>query len=490
MTRLLVVGAGTAGIPAALAALELGADVTVLDKAPRVGGMLWASGAVTSGAGSSLQRDRGIDDSAEAHFEEVFRAGRGRADPRLLRLATSEAGATIDWLVSLGTPFTSDSPMVQGLADQHEQYRVPRSYLLQAPAELGPYRGPVLAEVLRAALEKQQSTGRLRLITDARVQELLIEKGLVVGVRAEVCGRAKDFHADAVVLATGGYAADQELLRRLHPTFEHLVTSGLEHASGDGLVMAEAVGGQVVNTDLVIAMMGALADPDRPGFRLGDSMVSIGRPPARAGDIWVNKLGQRFVAEDTGSPDERERAILGQPGAVMYSIFDETMRQGLDAEIGRWTTQRLGDPPAPQLVKSANSWEELAEILGMAPHALRNTVARYNAGRDAGSDEFGRQGMPAALGTPPFHGVATASTLLITFAGLRVDEKLRVVDGNGAAIPGLYAAGELLGGGQIQGDAFSSGMSVTPAIAFGRAAARSAVAGVRSAGSHSQRSAV
>lgn len=475
MTTLLVVGAGTAGIPAALTALDEGAEVILLDKASRVGGMLWASGAVTSGAGSALQRDRGIADSAQAHYEEVFRAGRGRADPQLLQIATAEAGPTIDWLVSLGTPFTAQSPMVHGLADEHEQYAVPRSYLLQAPEELGPYRGPVLAGVLKHALERWLGSGRLRLVTGATVVDLLSSEGAVEGVRVEIDGVPEEIRADAVLLATGGYAANRQLLRRFHASFDHLVTSGLPHASGDGLLLAEAVGGQVVNADLVIPMMGAVADPDRPGFRLGDAMVTFGRPPARSGDIWVNKLGRRFVAEDTASPDIRERAILAQPGAVMYAVFDEPMRVGLDADVGRWTAQRLGEPPLPRLMSSAASVPELAEAIGVNSAALRDTVADYNAGRRAGSDEFGRSAMLAPLISPPFHAVATASTLLITFAGLKVDAELRVVDQNGEPIRNLYAAGELLGGGQIQGDAFSSGMSVTPAIAFGRLAARSAL---------------
>ncbi len=480
MTTLVVVGAGAAGIPAALAALEEGAHVILIEKATRVGGMLWASGAVTSGAESELQRARGITDSAQAHYDEVFRAGRGRADPTLLRLATDEAGRTIDWLVTLGTPFTADSPMVHGLADEHEQYATPRSYLLDAPDALGPYRGPVLAQVLERALRSWLGSDLLRLMTDTTVVDLLAADGGVIGVRVIADGQPYEIRADAVLLTTGGYAANQDLLRRFHPDFDHLVTSGLGHASGDGLVLAETLGGQVVNTDLVIPMMGAVADPNRPGFRLGDAMLTVGRPPATSGDIWINKLGRRFVAEDTLSPDVRERAILAQPGAVMYAVFDEPMRVGLTDEVGRWTAHHLGDPPSPRLVRSAQSVRDLAQRIGVDPEALEDTVGRYNSAQN-GPDDFGRKAMPAPVLRPPFHAVATASTLLITFAGLRVDSELRVLGPDGVPIPNLYAAGELLGGGQIQGDAFSSGMSVTPAIAFGRIAARRAVRAARGA---------
>ena len=470
--RIIVIGAGTAGIPAALTGVELGADVCLVEKSDRVGGMLWASGAVLSGAGSRLQKARGIADTAEAHEREVMAAGRDRADPALLRLATSQAAPTIDWLESIGTRFTPESPVVAGLADHHELYRTPRSYLLDAPPELGPYRGPVLAEVLQGTLAGVSAGGRLVVRLETRATKLCSAEGRVVGCEVDGPAGPERLTADAVLLCTGGYAADQSLLKRFHGHFEKLLSQGLAHATGDGIRLAEAVGAGAVNEDVVIPMMGAVEDPDRPGFRLGDTMVGFGRPPGIAGDIWVNSEGRRFVAEDCASPDERERAILGQPGAVMTAIFDETMRRGLTPAVATWTRDHLGDPPDPRLVTSADTLRELADHLGIEPEILSATVTDYNAGVISGHDSLGRLALPRAIEAAPFHAVRTASSIIVTFAGIRVDARLRVLDGSGRPIPGLYAAGEVLGGGQIQGDGFSSGMSVTPAIAFGRLAAR------------------
>ena len=474
--RIIVIGAGTAGIPAALTALELGAEVCLVEKSDRVGGMLWASGAVLSGAGSRLQKSRGIDDTAEAHEREVMTAGRDRADPALLRLATAEAGGTIDWLESIGTRFTPESPVVAGLADHHELYRTPRSYLLEAPPELGPYRGPVLAGVLQRVLEdvsrQDHLQERLMIRLGTRVTALCTSDGRVVG--CEVVGAAgpERLTADVVLLCTGGYAADQTFLKRFHGHFAKLLSQGLAHATGDGIRLAEAVGAEVVNEDVVIPMMGAVEDPNRPGFRLSDTMVGFGRPPGIAGDIWINNQGRRFVPEDSASPDERERAILGQPGAVMIALFDEPMRRGLTPEVGSWTKEHLGEPPDPRLVTSAATLPELASQLGIEPEVLSATVRDYNSAVNSGVDPLGRMALPRAIETAPFHAVRTASSIIVTFAGIRVDARLRVVDSLARPIPGLYAAGEVLGGGQIQGDGFSSGMSVTPAIAFGRLAAR------------------
>lgn len=480
VTRIVVVGAGTAGIPATLAALEAGAEVVLVEKTGRVGGMLWASGAILSGAGSRLQRSRGIEDSAEAHEREVWNAGRERAEPALLRMATDNAGATIDWLESIGTHFTADSPLRLGLADHHELYQTPRSYLLDAPAELGPYRGPVLAERLAAELDARRLDPRLsvRLETNATALQTSPD-GHVTGLTVDKY--PSTISADAVILCTGGYAGDQAMLRRFHPRFDRLVSQGLGHATGDGIRLAEAAGATVVNQDIVIPMLGAVEDPDRPGFRLGDAMVNFGRPPGTAGDIWINAQGRRFVAEDGESPDLLERAILEQPGATMTALFDEPMRRGLTLEIGRWTRDRLGDPPDPRLVTSAATIEELANRLQLDPATLRATVDSYNRGARTGRDQHGRTAMPAPIAIPPFHAVPTASAVIVTFAGIKVNARLEVVNRDGRPIPGLYAAGEVLGGGQVQGDGFSSGMSVTPAITLGRLAVRFALSGARHA---------
>ena len=367
VTRIAIVGAGTAGIPAALAALDAGAEVVLVEKTDRVGGMLWASGAILSGAGSRLQRSKGIEDSPDAHEREVRAAGRERADPALLRIATQNAGATIDWLDSIGTRFTADSPLRLGLADHHELYQTPRSYMLDAPAELGPYRGPVLAERLAAQLDARRQDPRLtvRLNTTATALQTAPD-GRVTGLKVD--NDPTTMTADAVILCTGGYAGDQALLRRFHPGFARLVSQGLAHATGDGIRLAEAAGATVVNQDIVIPMLGAVEDPGRPGFRLRDSMLSFGRPPARSGDIWINAEGRRFVAEDNTSPDLLERAIMEQPGATMSALFDEPMRRGLTPEIENWTIERLGDPPDPRLVTSANTLEALAQRLNLDPN--------------------------------------------------------------------------------------------------------------------------
>ena len=474
--RLIVVGGGTAGIPAALRGLDLGADVVLLEKTDRLAGALRWSGAITSGAGSSLQRAKGISDSPQAHADEVRKLGRGRADPALLDLATRQAGATIDWLVSIGVDFTAESPVAVGLGDDHETYRTPRSYILQAPEELGVYRGPVLAARLTEALERA-ACDRLTVRLDTPVTQVMAVNGVVSGVRSG----EEEILADAVILTTGGYGASQRLLHRFHPQFSRLITQGPPHATGDGIDLVENLRGAVVNEDVVLPTMGAIEDPDHPGFRAPEGLLGFGRPPGEAGDIWINLAGRRFVAEDNPSPDARERAILNQPGGVMFGVFDEPMRRGLTPGVAAWTRRCLADS---RLVRSATTLAELAVALGVSANALEQTVRQYNEAVTAGRDRLGREALPKRIDVPPFHGVPTASSVIVTFAGVRVSPRLQVLDAEGGPILGLFAAGEVIGGAQVQGDGFSSGMSVTPAIAFGRLAAGYALESIHSQEEH------
>ncbi|GIW07931.1 MAG: flavocytochrome c [Dehalococcoidia bacterium] len=461
--RIVVVGAGNAGIPAAIVAAELGADVTLVEKTDRIGGMLWVSSATVSAAGTRMQRAKGIEDSPEKHAEDALHIGRGRNDPALVRLATTYAAETVDWLEALGAPYSADSPVFAG---EHELYSVPRSYRCN---------GIEYIKVLQPELERHRDRIDLRLNT--RVVDLLEKDGRVAGVRLEHAGEVTDLPADAVILATGGYAANRELLARFHGADKRVVTACLDHATGDGLVMAEKAGAALVNMDVLILMPGGVEDPRRPGFTLSWSILTRLRAPGRSGDVWVNREGRRFMREDEPSPDARERAIMAQPGTEMVAIFDEPMRQGLAPDIAEATRHWLeGGAGFEPVIISAPTIAELATKLGLDPQTLEATIARYNSavaeGRDA---EFHRESLPKAVDTPPFHAVRAYGVTLGTNGGVKVDDRLRVVRGDGTPIEGLYAAGEILGKAQLMGDGVASGFAAGPAFTFGRLAARFAV---------------
>lgn len=467
-----VVGAGNSGIPAAIEAADRGAHVVLVEKEDFLGGMLHWSSATMSAAGTRLQKEKGIlDDSPQKHFDDCVRIGRNRNDPALLKLATENATETINWLESIGMPYTDNSPR---LSPEHELYSVPRSYYPNQPGSMvsrGFHGGGIVFVVLDKQLQQRVEAGQIEIHMKTRMTGLLTDGDRVVGISAEGPDGAVEYRADAVILTTGGYSANFELMEKLHPNTGRHVTLCGPHATGDAIPLVESLGGSLANADLNIPLMGFLEDPENPGFCRPGMNLNAGRAPRTAGDIWVNKEGKRFYAEDGRSPDERERAMMAQPDWVMWTIFDNMMREGFTRQANELTRTmaHLG------MVVSADTIEELAEKIGLPPENLRQTVDEYNAAVESGNDPIGRIEMPKKLDEAPFHAVKSEGAIILSMAGIKVNDHLQPVRDDGSPIEGLYVAGEAIGAGQVMGDAFCSGMSAGAAVTTGRMAARFAL---------------
>lgn len=468
---LVIVGAGNAGIPAAIEAADRGARVILVEKTDQLGGMLHWSSATMSAAGARMQRAKGIQDSPQLHFEDCLRIGRQRNDPAILRLAVEHAAETIDWLESIGVPYTPDSPR---FSPEHPLYSVPRSYYADqpGPSSTGGFRGGgIIFDRLNRELQKRIEAGSVEVRLRTRMTGVILEDGRVVGIRAERDGQEEEIRGEAVILTTGGYMANKALMQRYHPGTGRYVTLCGPHATGDAIPIVEAIGGTTTNMDLLIPLLGFVEDPESPGFARPNITLHRGRNPAIAGDIWVNANGERFIAEDTRDPDALERAMMSTPGWVLWAIFDDLMRQGFTKEINE-VTRRLG---LLGLITSAPTIEQLAEAIGVPPANLKRTVERYNEAVRTGHDPLGRREMPKAIDEPPFHAVRSDGVTILSQGGIKVNAQLQVMRADGTPIEGLYAAGEVLGAGQVMGDAFCSGMSAGAAVTFGRLAARFAL---------------
>jgi fumarate reductase flavoprotein subunit len=469
---LIVVGAGNAGLPAAIEAADRGSHVILIERNDFLGGMLLWSSATTSAAGTRMQLAIGIgDDSPQRHFDDCIRIGRGRNDPALLRLAVENAAESVNWLEDIGVPFTEESPR---FSPEHELYSIPRSYypVQHSPVTTGGFRGGgVIAERFIREIDRRVEDGKIELYLKTRVTGLLLEDGAVKGVRTG----SGELRGDAVLLTTGGYLANEALVHEYHPQYVRFITLCGPHAEGDAIPMVESAGGGLVNMDLLIPLLGFVEDPDSPGFCRPATTLRAGRPPAIAGDIWVNVEGKRFIAEDQKSPDAQERAIMEQPGPVMWAVFDELMRIGFTHEINEFTRTKLSHIGA---VVSAPTIENLAAKIGVSPENLRATVEDYNRGFYSGNDSLGRQSMPKTIDEGPFHAVRSQAATILSQGGVKVNDRLQVVRSDGSAIDGLFAAGEVIGAGQVMGDGFCSGMSVGAAITTGRLASRFALSRV------------
>jgi fumarate reductase flavoprotein subunit len=460
---ILVIGAGTAGLPCAIEAAALGASVMVAEKADDIGGTLWFSGGQLSAAGTRLQREQGIQDSVGQHYEDIVRMAGEPVDKVLVRHAAELAPQTVDWLEDLGFPFDPECP---ALVPDHEYYSVPRTYW-------GPEAGLSLLKTLRAPWDRWVTNGAIQPLLRMRVVDLDVDDGRVVGaVLEDACGAQSQVRAPATVLTTGGYAANPALFAELTPAAPPLVTHARETSTGDGIQLARKIGAQVRNSAVYVPSLGGFKADLGPGritdWRQGWGLISSARMrPVR--EIFVNQSGQRFINEDEVSNDRRERSVRALPGEVFWAVFDQTALGDGDCLIMGWENPRIeAAAQAGEFCWRADTIAALAAGAGIDPDGLMASVAAYNAAVEQGRDPLGRANPDYPLTTPPYYAFRFQGCSVLSWAGLAVDEQLRVVDDRAEPIPGLYAAGEVLGMAAVSGSAFVGGMSVTPAISFGR----------------------
>ena len=456
---LIVVGGGSAGLPAAIFAARRGASVLLLDHADRLGGTLWVATGQMSAAGTRLQQARGIEDSPDLHYEDVMRISRGTADPSLVRLAVDHAAATFDWLVDEGFRPLPDHP-VTGYG--HEPYRLPRYYWGEAG-------GLSVKDVLVPIVEKLADAGALDVRLGHEVTQLLTDSaGAVIGVRTHSPDGPSDYQGRSVVLACGGYAGDPEMFERLNG-YPQYNASAYPWSRGAGLRLGESVGGYVRGRENLFVNFGTLFDtnefPAKPAGRI--EHFPERRQPW---EIYVNRHGYRFIREDIESVDAREMALSQQPGYRYWIVFDARILREAPPIVVGWTPEQVMSAfeRAGPAFRTGGTLDGLARDAEMNPAGLENAVAGYNYGVLTGNDFFGRQHRPLPIVEAPFHAIRMQASAISSTIGLAVDEALRVIRRDGTPVPNLYAAGEILGSSQTMGKAACGGMMVTPAMTFGR----------------------
>jgi fumarate reductase flavoprotein subunit len=462
---IVIVGAGLAGLAAAITAADAGASVLAVDKHYRIGGSAMGAGGSFSAAGSRLQREKTIDDSPERHFQDANRIGKGRADQALLKLYTEQAAPTQAWLESLGVEFDAKGPR---LAPEHELYTTART----CDARGG---GPGYIAVLGRQFEDRIKAGKVTLLAETEARRLVSSGGRITGVAvADDSGRERILGGKAVILACGGYGSNAAMVRRYNPSLANALRITSKYATGDGLRMAEAAGAALVNMDLLPPYFAGVENP--PGSRrtLMISLIS-GIVPNFRGDIWVSRLGTRFMNEDSPSPDERERALRTIPDAAVFAIFDDAQLKANTPPLFAFDDHLK----AGHTIKRANAIGDLALQIGVPPGRLLETVETYNGYVDAGRDaEFGRKDL-VRIQVPPFYAIVASGVIFMTMGGVRTNARLQALDARGRAVPGLYAAGEVQGAAQWMGDGLMSGAGNGGALVFGRLAARDAVDAIR-----------
>ena len=429
----------------------------LVEAAERIGGTFHLSSGQVSAAGTRIQQTKGIHDTPDQHYDDVMRISRGTANQTLVRLAVDHAADTLHWLLDNGFEVLPDHPIIH---HGHEPYSTPRTYW-------GADEGRSVLNAIRPQMERAVSSGAVDLRLQTRLRALSPGPDGDWVATVETAGGTDEIVARDVVLTTGGYTANSDLFQELS-LGRPLFGGGYAMARGDGLLAARAVGGTVVNHDAYLPTFAAVAEPDAHG---GMTFATQTYPQFRAPwEIYVAGSGQRFVREDEPSVDARERALLALPDMTFWAMFDDGIRR----DAPNFFTTAEWDAVAPRFndradYRSADTVEGLAGAIGVDPTALTATVDAYNDALVKGApDPLGRKHRPRPLSEPPFYAVRHRGWSIVGFAGLGVDGMLRIVNADGRPITGLYAAGEVLGLGATAGNAFVGGMSVTPAMTFGR----------------------
>ena len=439
-----VIGAGGAGLTAAAQAAENGSKVIVVEKMPIVGGnSLKATGGMNA-ADTKYQEALGITDSGVNEFiEDTINGGHGINDRSLVTVMAEDSADAVDWLDSIGAPL----PKVAATGGTSHKY-------LHEPED-GSAVGSYLVEKLNAQAEKLG----VQILLNTEATEILTDNGAACGIKAESKEHDYTINAKSVIVATGGFGANFELMASFNPALANAVTTNHAGATGDGILMAEAIGADTVDMDQIQLHPTVYQET---GLLVSESVRSMG-------GILVNAEGKRFC-NDLATRDAVSNAELEQPGAYAYIIFDQRIVDDLKS-CQKYIKNGL--------TVSSDSYEGLAKEMGLAGKAATNfveTMNTWNAAVAAGEDkEFGRNnGMDADLATAPYYAIKIAPGIHHTMGGLKINTEAQVLDTNGNAIPGLYAAGETTGG--VHGGNRIGGNAVCDFVVFGRIAGNNASA--------------
>lgn len=407
-----------------------------------------------------FQKAKGIEDHPDAHYADNMRISSNTVDPVVTRMFVDNAGDSINWLGANGFKPLDDHPVLTG---GHEPFTT-RRYQWHKNMGLG-----ILAtmEPLYKAAEK---SGKVTTLMSTGVVDLVQDKaGAVVGVTTEDDdGNLEDYMGKHVILACGGCAANPRMYADLHGV-QLTANPAYPYSQGTGLTLGVSAGGYIRGGEKYLGSFGSiLADDNYPSTNYASF---VGRPSERAPwELYVNAYGERFMREDHPSVDYREHALTRQPGQRMWVVADQEMIEKAEPFVRGWDTKKVLEAfnNHPMFSKAENL-DTLGAKTGINPVGLAASAATYNrAIAEGATDPFGRQHRPMQFSEPPFYAVRITSYSLISFAGLAIDSKLRVIRSDGTPVPNLYAAGEVIGAGATSGNSYCSGSLVTPAVTFGR----------------------
>ena len=483
-----IVGAGGAGMSAAIEAADAGLNVLVVESQAMTGGNSVRSTGGMNAAKTELQDENEFGEAAgvekqlaaaaenyadneeitalagtvkeqwdayqenpEGYFDsqELFEldtmiGGKGLNDLELVKTLAENSADSIGWLESIGAPLPSVSSF--GGASVKRIHRP-----LDEEGKVVSV-GAFIVPILQENLEERG----VELMLNTTAVEILTEDGAAVGIEAVgEAGEKVTVNASAVVLASGGFGANLDKVVELKPELEGFMTTNAPGIQGQGIEMAEAIGAATVDMEQIQIHPTVQADTA--------SLITEGL--RGDGAILVNQDGLRFT-DEVGTRDAVSAAEIEQPGSYSYLIVDQAMTDASSVIQGYikkgFTTEGA-------------TYEELAEALEIDPETFATTMNDWNACVEAKEDTaFGRTSFANPLDTAPFYAIKVTAGIHHTMGGIKINKNAEVIDTEGNVIDGLFAAGEVTGG--VHGANRLGGNAVADFVVFGRIAGQSAAA--------------
>ena len=444
-----VVGAGGAGLTAAITAAQNGAKVAVLEKTSQIGGNTLVSGGGLNAPSTDLQEKKGITDSVELFKEDTLKGGDNIANPELVDTMARNALDAYHWLVN-----DVKMEFIQDRVQQFGGHSVPRACI---PVGNSGYEMMSKLETLaeNKGVDIYRNTAAKSFETQGNDK--------VTGVVAENNGNEVKFSAKkSVILASGGFGSNVEMREEYNPVYgSNYKTTCIAASSGDGINMAKEIGAGLV--DMKQIQVYPTCNPDT-------GIISYVANARFDGAVLVNQDGKRFV-NDMGRRDVISNAILSQPGGYAYLLWSQEVES-----VGNMT--KLHEKEYNNLVNSgllfkADTLEEAAKLANIDVETLKATIDTYNGYVAAGSDsEQNRGGKLRTIAEGPFYLQKVAPATHHTMGGVVINTNAQVLNEKGETISGLYAAGEVTGG--IHGANRLGGNAITDIVVFGRIAGENA----------------
>lgn len=487
-TDIVIVGAGGAGMTAALTAAEKGANVIILESQAAVGGnSVRATGGMnaadtpaqdenefgeSAGVEKTLKTARttyadnvtitklaeevekqwadyqanpvGYFDSDELMELDTIIGGKGINNPELVEELADESADGVEWLKKYGIDLTS-----VGSFGGASVKRIHRPVNAEGKTiAVGSYMIPLLEKACEEndKISIQLETTATTILTD--------ENGKAVGVKAVgATGNEVTVNAKAVILATGGFGANLDMVAELVPALKGFMTTNAAGAQGQGIEMAQALGAATVDMNQIQI---------HPTVQF-DTAALITEGLRGDGAVLINADGKRFI-DEVGTRDVVSAAEIAQPGSYSYLVVDQAMLDKSSVIAGY---VKRG------FVFQGNTYEELAEALGVDAATFAETMNTWNTYVEAKNDpDFGRTSFAQPLNTAPYYAIKVTAGVHHTMGGLVINTDTEVLKDDGTAIAGLYAAGEVTGG--VHGANRLGGNAVADFVVFGRIAGEEA----------------